>query len=68
MTELKIVKDDIAEKLDELADLGVCWAKSREAGRMPSGVRAGMIQLAQEVDAIFKAEHKKSEHLYQIKE
>ena len=47
--EIKIVKDEIAERLDELADLGEVWNKHRKAGRMPHAVRQAMITVSEEV-------------------
>lgn len=47
--ELQIVKDTIAEKLDEMADLCEYWKRHRGAGRNPTAVRAAMVMLASEI-------------------
>lgn len=41
--------DPIAEKLDEIADMAEWWRKHRDKGRMPSGIRAGMMVLCEEI-------------------
>lgn len=52
MAEIKIYKDEIAEKLDELSDLSEYWKKNREKGRTPNGVRVGMLALVQEINML----------------
>ena len=52
MSEIKIYKDEIAEKLDELADLGEYWKKNRDKGYQPNGVRAGMMSIISEINLI----------------
>jgi len=47
--QVEIHPDLIAEKLDELADLAEYWKKNRDKGRMPTGIRAGMIHLAKDI-------------------
>lgn len=47
--EIKIVTDQIAERLDELVDLGEIWNKHRKAKRMPRGVRQAMITVSREI-------------------
>ena len=46
--ELCLVRDEIAENLDDLA---VYWKRNRENGRMPNGIRSAMIQIAREITA-----------------
>ncbi len=48
-SEYIVMKDDIAEKLDELADLSLIWAKHREAGRHPQAIRGAMLMIANEL-------------------
>ena len=48
----EIRKDEIAERLDELADLGAVWNKHREAGRTPHAVRQAMITVAGEIEML----------------
>jgi len=50
--KIEIVKDEIAEALDELADLCEYWKKNRERGRMPNGVRAGIVTIVNEISFI----------------
>lgn len=48
--ELQPVKDEIAEKLDELADLSEHWKKNREKGIHPQAIRSALIQIIQHVE------------------
>lgn len=57
-SELENVTDEVADLLDELAYLGAAWAKSREKGKMPSGIRHAMISVSEEV--VLMAEIKKN--------
>ena len=52
MSEIKVFKDEIAERLDELSDIGEYWKKHRERGRMPTAVRAAMISLCGEIKVL----------------
>ena len=45
----EIKKDEIAERLDELADLGAIWNKHRAAGRMPNSIRQAMMMVIDEI-------------------
>ena len=49
---IELVTDDIAVKLDELADLSEFWKKNRHKGRNPQGIRMGMIYLCNEIVAL----------------
>jgi hypothetical protein len=50
--KIEIYTDDVADKLDELADISVCWKKYREAGRMPPSIRMVMIETSKEIVAL----------------
>lgn len=54
MGKLIVVKDEVAEKLDELSDLAKYWKKHRDAGRTPSGIRAGMLASIEEINLLLK--------------
>jgi len=56
--EIKIVTDEIAERLDELADLGEIWNKHRKAKRMPHAVRQAMISASGEISFMIEVERK----------
>lgn len=47
--ELENASDEVAELLDDLAYLGGFWAKCREKGKAPPGVRQELISLSKEV-------------------
>ncbi len=47
--EIRLHRDPIAEKLDEMADLCECWRKNREKGRNPNAIRQALIILSNEV-------------------
>lgn len=46
--KIEIVRDDIAEKLDEMSDLCEHWKRNRERGRNPTAIRAALLMLAEE--------------------
>jgi hypothetical protein len=46
--QLTVVQDPVADALDDMAALGLHWARNRKRGRMPSGIRAAMILVARE--------------------
>jgi len=48
--EIKVFKDEVAEKLDELADICEYWKKNRNKGRNPSGIRAALLYLVSEIE------------------
>lgn len=50
--KIEIVRDHVAEKLDEIADLCEYWTRNRAKGRNPTAVRAALLMLAKEVTAI----------------
>ena len=54
MGQLEVHVDEIAERLDELADLGEVWSRHRKAGREPSATRAAMIMITNEVQLIIQ--------------
>lgn len=58
MTGIKIVKDEIVERLDELADLGLIWNKNRDAGGMPRAVQSAMISVARELTFLVEVQEK----------
>lgn len=47
--QIGILKDDISEKLDELADLSEYWKKHRDKGRTPYAIRSAMMMLSNEL-------------------
>ncbi len=47
--EIRVHRDKIAEKLDEMADLCECWKKNRDKGRDPNSIRQALIMLSNEV-------------------
>ncbi len=48
------LRDPIAERLDELADMAEWWRKHRAKGRNPTGIRAGMVTLCEEVTGLVR--------------
>ena len=48
--------DEIAEKIDELADLCEFWSKNRKRGVMPQGVRAAIVMTAQDIAALVRVQ------------
>lgn len=48
--EIKVFKDEVAEKLDELADVCEYWKKNRDKGRNPNGIRAALLYLVSEIE------------------
>ena len=61
MPKLQLEQDPIAEKLDELSDLGVYWAKNRDKGIMPNGVRSGMLTLINDICFILNIAEKQKQ-------
>ena len=49
---VEVVRDDVAEKLDEMADLCEYWKRNRDRGYHPNAIRAALITLAEEVVAL----------------
>ena len=58
MPEIQIEHDEIAERLDELADLASIWNKHRQAGRTPSATRQAMIMVIKEISFYQEIEDK----------
>lgn len=52
---IEIITDNIAEKLDEMADISEYWRKNRDKKRMPNAIRAAMLMLAEELTILSKA-------------
>lgn len=52
---ISIVRDEIAEKLDELADLGEYWKRHRALGRSPQAIRAALVMTIQECAVLVAA-------------
>lgn len=52
---IEIVRDDIAEKLDEMSDLCEHWKLNRERGRNPTAIRAALLMLAEECTILTRA-------------
>lgn len=53
--DLRILKDPIAELLDDMAAMGEHWAKNRERGRTPDAIRRAMLMAAR--DLVVLADH-----------
>ena len=48
--------DEIAEKIDELADLCSVWHGNRKRGLMPKHVRAAIVMTAQDIAALVRVQ------------
>lgn len=46
--KLMVMEDPVADALDDMAALGLQWARNRERGRMPNGIRGAMLLVARE--------------------
>ena len=46
---IRIVRDLVAEKIDELADVSEYWRKSRDKGRESKAIRAAILMIAREL-------------------
>lgn len=46
---IELMRDPVADALDDMAALGQHWTRNRERGRMPNGIRAAMLLVAREV-------------------
>lgn len=57
---LDVVKDQIGDRLDELADLAELWKKWRARGGNPHGIRCAMVILSTEI-SILDAQEKINE-------
>lgn len=49
---VEVVRDEVSEKLDEMADVCEYWKRNRDKGRNPNAIRAALIMLAEEVVAL----------------
>lgn len=49
MSEITEMKDEIAEKLDEMADLCEIWKRNRDKGHTPNGVRHALMSVVNEI-------------------
>lgn len=49
MTTLTVMRDPVADALDDMAALGEHWKRNRDKGRTPSGVRQALLLTAREV-------------------
>ena len=47
--DIQIMRDEVAERLDELADLFIYWQKNRAKGGTPSAVRNAILMSMDEV-------------------
>ncbi len=52
LSDIRVFKDEIAEKIDEMADLCEHWKKNRENGRHPNAIRSAILMLADEIRLI----------------
>lgn len=55
MGKIEVFRDEIAEKLDELADLCYHWRRNREKNIQPNGIRAGIFYLIDEILLLAKS-------------
>lgn len=55
-SEVKLARDEIAEKLDEIADLGEYWKKHREKGCKPDAIRVAMLLLIDNIAILVNRE------------
>jgi len=56
VANVQIVNDEIAEKIDELADLCDVWKKSRSLGLSPKHNRAAIVMTAQDIAALVRVQ------------
>lgn len=49
---VEVARDEMAEKLDDMADICRYWKYNRDQGRHPKAIRAALILLCKEVVAI----------------
>ncbi len=49
---VEVVRDEVSEKLDEMADVCEYWKRNRDKGRNTNAIRAALIMLAEEVVAL----------------
>jgi len=56
MSDLKVYKDVVAEKLDEMADLCEYWKKNKEKGYEPKAIRQSLVMLSSELVDIISIE------------
>jgi predicted nuclease with TOPRIM domain len=59
--QIQVVPDEIAEKLDEMADLCEYWKKNREKGRRSNAIRAALLMLASECSLLDEMERRKQD-------
>lgn len=65
--QLKEATDTVADALDDMAALGQHWARNRERGRMPGGIRAAMLLVARELLAhVDRQERELQERMNQL--
>jgi hypothetical protein len=50
--EIIVMKDDIAEKLDEMADLCEVWKRNRDKGHAPNATRLALLMIVDEISAM----------------
>jgi len=53
---IEVTQDEIAEKIDELADLCDVWKKSRSLGLSPKHNRAAIVMTAQDIAALVRVQ------------
>ncbi len=52
--EIIILRDTVADKLDEMADLCEYWKRRRDQGITPGSIRAALLMLSEEVVMLSK--------------
>lgn len=63
--DLELMRDPVADALDDMAALGQHWTRNRERGRMPNGIRMAMLLVAREVLALDElARHHPTDHQF----
>lgn len=58
----QIVKDELAEMIDDIAALGEHWARNREKGRMPNAIRRAIIMAARDIVVLEDMQTKQMAH------
>ncbi len=59
---IEVVRDPVADALDDMAALGLHWTRNRDRGCMPNGIRAAMLLVARDALALADMEERKAKH------
>jgi hypothetical protein len=60
---LEVMRDPVADCLDDMAALGEHWTRNREKGRMPGGIRAAMVLVAREMLSLVEQQERETQQL-----